>query len=390
MPNDMNRADPNSEKILLQMDWPFMNHNAGQLAFGPDGYLYISLGDGGGANDVGMGHTPTTGNGQDVTKLMGKILRLDVNKGTPYAIPADNPFAGATGGERQEIYAWGFRNPFRMSFDAGGTHQLFVGDVGQNLWEEVDIVTKGSDYGWNIKEGTHCFDPNNPNNPPATCPNKGPRGETLIDPIIEHGHDMGIAIIGGYVYRGGSVQLKQQDQFYVFGDWTATANTPDGRVYVAMPPASGSGMWTFRPMNFQGQTNGRLGRYLLAFGQSADNELYLLTTMNTGPSGKTGVVYKMVPPTGGGTPDTQATITMWNAQFQPQQITVKRGTTVTWINRDPYVHTVTSGPQGSSTGLFDATVNSGQKFSYTFTQAGTYPYHCRIHSEMYGTVIVTE
>ncbi|MDD3926378.1 MAG: PQQ-dependent sugar dehydrogenase, partial [bacterium] len=361
------------------------------LAFGPDGYLYISTGDGGGANDVGVGHTPVTGNAQDVTKLMGKILRINVNSGDPYAIPPDNPFSQATGGERPEIYAWGLRNPFRMSFDAGGTRRLFVGDVGQNLWEEVDIVTRGGNYGWNIKEGTHCFNPNDPDNPPATCPNSGPRGETLTDPIIEHGHNMGIAIIGGYVYRGSDVQLRQQDQFYVFGNWTATAGRPDGRVYVAMPPASGSGMWTFRPVNFPGlRQTGRLDRYLLAFGQGADNELYLLTSMNPGPSGSTGAVFKMVPPTGDGTPGAQATVTMRNSQFQPQQITIRRGTTVTWVNRDPYVHTVTSGQQGRATGMFDATVNSGQRYSFTFTQTGTYPYHCRIHSGMTGTVIVTE
>lgn len=386
---NMNMANPASERIIMQVDQPQANHNGGQLAFGPDGFLYISLGDGGGANDVGPGH-PATGNGQDTTTLLGSILRIDVNQGTPYGIPPDNPFVGNTAAGRPEIYAWGFRNPYRISFDAGGTNQLFVGDVGQNLWEEVSIVTRGGNYGWRIKEGTHCFDPNNPNNPPATCPDRGPRGEPLIDPIIEHGHNQGIAIIGGYVYRGRDIRLQADDRLYVFGNWTATPSTPDGRVYVAMPPASGSGLWTFRPINFPRLSqNGRLGRYLLAFGQGPNNDLYLLTTMNTGPTGRTGTVFRMVP-SGGDIPVPQATVEMRNSQFQPRQITVRRGTAVTWINRDSRVHTVTSGTEGSPTGMFDATVNSGQTFRFVFNQTGTFPYHCRIHSGMSGTVTVTE
>jgi len=147
-------ADLASEKIILQVDKPQFNHNGGQLLFGKDGFLYISLGDGGGANDTGIGH-PALGNGQDATTLLGSILRIDVDLGDPYTIPGDNPFVFFAGFQK-EIYAFGFRNPWRMSFDSMDG-RLFVGDVGQNLWEEVDIVTSGANYGWNRMEGKHFF-----------------------------------------------------------------------------------------------------------------------------------------------------------------------------------------------------------------------------------------
>jgi glucose/arabinose dehydrogenase len=163
-----NQADPASERIVLEVDQPQSNHNAGQIAFGPDGYLYIPLGDGGAANDVAVGHSPQ-GNGQDTSNILGSILRIDVDNGDPYGIPADNPFVGDDN-IPDEIFAYGFRNPYRIAFDRGGDQSLFVSDAGQDQWEEVDIVTIGGNYGWNIKEGTHCFDPNNPGISPAECP----------------------------------------------------------------------------------------------------------------------------------------------------------------------------------------------------------------------------
>src|SRR5262249_19677761 len=141
-------------------DQPQANHNGGMLAFGPtDKYLYVSLGDGGGAGDIGPGHTPGLGNGQDRTNLFGSILRIDVNHGRPYAIPPDNPFVGRPGvhdAGAPEIYAYGFRNAYRFSFDMD-THALYAGDTGEALWEEVSVVERGGNYGWNIVEGTHCF-----------------------------------------------------------------------------------------------------------------------------------------------------------------------------------------------------------------------------------------
>jgi glucose/arabinose dehydrogenase len=155
---DPNQADLASERILLEWDHPQFNHNGGTAAFGPDGYLYISIGDGGGGNDVDLGHVEdwyafnAGGNGQDVTQnLLGNLLRIDVDNGDPYGIPADNPFVGRDG--LDEIYAYGLRNPYRFSFDMGGENALILGDAGQVLWEEVNVITKGGNYGWNVKGG---------------------------------------------------------------------------------------------------------------------------------------------------------------------------------------------------------------------------------------------
>ncbi|MFZ6029034.1 MAG: PQQ-dependent sugar dehydrogenase [Chloroflexota bacterium] len=290
-----NAADPASERIILEIDQPQMNHNGGQIAFGPDGYLYIPLGDGGGANDTGTGHTPVLGNAQDTSRWFGSILRIDVDGGDPYAIPADNPFEGQQGLE--EIYAYGFRNPYRIAFDTGGEHQLFVGDAGQNLWEEVDIVTRGGNYGWNIKEGTHCFDPESANDSPPDCPETGPLGEDLIDPIIEypnaHQQDgLGLVVIGGLVYRGEAIPALQGR--YIFGDWSTRWGQPNGVILIASPPTDGK-MWPFQELRLRGRENQRLESFLLSFGQDEEQELYVLTSDTPGPAGHTGKVYKLVP-----------------------------------------------------------------------------------------------
>ncbi|MEP7294204.1 MAG: PQQ-dependent sugar dehydrogenase, partial [Chloroflexota bacterium] len=198
-----NVADLASLKTVLQIDQPQFNHDSGHITFGPDGYLYIPIGDGGGANDTDMGHNPEIGNGQDLTEVHGSILRIEVN-GDPgnYTIPSDNPFAASDDNAADEIYAYGFRNPYHISFDRGGDNQLFVADAGQDEYEEVDIVSAGGNYGWNIKEGTHCFDPQNSEQSPIECATTGANDEALIDPIIEYGHDVGKVVIGGYVYRG--------------------------------------------------------------------------------------------------------------------------------------------------------------------------------------------
>src|SRR4030067_562723 len=178
-----NQALSNSELILLEITQPFPNHKGGQLAFGADGYLYIGMGDGGSAGDP-------LGNGQNRASLLGKILRIDVNspsQGRNYSIPSDNPYAGNTLGYREEIYAYGFRNPWRFSFDQL-TGRLWVADVGQNEREEIDIVAKGKNYGWNIMEGT------------LTYSSGSQVGLEL--PVWEYSHAEGIAVIGGYLYRG--------------------------------------------------------------------------------------------------------------------------------------------------------------------------------------------
>jgi glucose/arabinose dehydrogenase len=297
---DANAADMDSEQILLQVDQPQFNHDGGTLAFSPnDGYLYISLGDGGGAHDVGLGHTPELGNGQDITNLLGNILRIDVDGATPYAIPPDNPFAATPGCDDgcDEIFAYGFRNPYRFSFDMGGRHELFAGDAGQHLWEEVSLVTLGGNYGWNIKEGTHCFEPDNPFVSPEECPDTDHLGERLIDPIIEYANStqpggLGTTIIGGHVYRGNN--LPQFRGRYIFGDWSRSFSVGDGSLFVATERKKT--LWRMQELLVQGRPDGRLGHFVLGFGQDANGEVYVLTSDTVGPSGENGKVYRLTRP----------------------------------------------------------------------------------------------
>lgn len=291
---DANVADSASERIVLEVVKPQANHNGGQLAFGPDGKLYIGIGDGGGANDVGDGHTAGLGNGQDRTTLLGKILRIDVDGAQPYAIDADNPFANQAP-TRGEIWALGLRNPFKFSFDRGGTNELFVGDVGQDLTEEVDIVTKGGNYGWNIREGGHCFSTTSPGSPGSNCASTDAAGAPLIEPIIEYPHRDGLtavgnSVIGGFVYRGSAVPELAGD--YVFGDFSTGFISPDGALFAARKASDGT--WQRRNLLVQGAGNGRLGRYLFSFGEDQAGELYVLSSANFGPTGTTGRVDKIV------------------------------------------------------------------------------------------------
>jgi len=304
---DRNRADPASERKLLQIDDPQGNHNGGTVAFGPDGFLYMSIGDGGGANDCGVGHVDDWygkncgGNAQNVEQnLFGKILRIDVDrtgKSAPYRVPASNPFVGKPG--LDEIYAYGFRNPYRFSFDLR-TGRLFVGDAGQNRWEEVSLVRRGGNYGWNVKEGTHCFDAQRPGVPPAQCPSvveSGVRkGDRLIDPIIEYANaaqpgGLGRTVIGGVVYRGR--ELRQLDGSYVFGDWSRNAATPDGTLFVASERKNR--LWQMQELTIATSPNGRINHYVLGFGQDGDGEVYVGARQSAASTGK---VFKLVRPDG--------------------------------------------------------------------------------------------
>ncbi len=182
---DPDRADPDSELVFLEVAQPYRNHNGGHVAFGPDGMLYVGLGDGGSSGDP-------RGNGQDTSTLLGSILRIDVSaldETGGYAAPPDNPFAGGDGTARGEIWAYGLRNPWRFSFDRH-TGDLWAADVGQNRYEEVDIIRPGRNYGWNLMEGSKCFRPTN-------CDTRG-----LEMPVAEYGRDGGCSVTGGYVYRG--------------------------------------------------------------------------------------------------------------------------------------------------------------------------------------------
>jgi glucose/arabinose dehydrogenase len=299
--DDPNLADPTSEKIIMQVDEPQANHNSGAITFGPDGYLYIPLGDGGNADDVGVGHasdwydTNKGGNGQNLeSNPLGSILRIDIDNGDPYSIPADNP---ALSVKYPETWAYGFRNPYRIAFDPGGTHELFVGDVGQDLWEEVSIVTAGGNYGWNVKEGTHCFSTANPDTPDVitSCPSEDSQGQPLIDPIIEFANSdnpqggLGAAMIGGVVYRGQ--MLPAWDGKYIFGQWSLSGRSPQGSLFVATrPTGDAGGMWEFQPVQITGLDGSNLGEYLLGFGQDPSGEVYVLTSGLAGPSGSTGIV----------------------------------------------------------------------------------------------------
>ncbi|MEE8301314.1 MAG: PQQ-dependent sugar dehydrogenase, partial [Candidatus Tectomicrobia bacterium] len=210
---------------------------------------------------------------------------------------ADNPFVGKPG-YREEIFAYGFRNPWRMSFDAGGQLGLIAADVGQNGFEEVNVVTKGSNYGWNNKEGTHCFNPDKPNDHPAQCPD-GVNGTTFTDPVIEYpnlktrSNGRGLSITGGYVYRGKA--LPELNGAYIYGDWSVNFRQPDGRLFVSRPSAQAGAMWTLEELKVAGKPNRRIGAFVLSFGEDADNELYILTSLITGPTGNRDKVYKIVP-----------------------------------------------------------------------------------------------
>ena len=299
--SDPNQADMGSEKVILEWDDPQGNHNGGTLAFGPDGYLYIAIGDGGSANDVAPGHVEdwyaanAGGNGQDVeANLFGSILRIDVNRGEPYAIPHDNPFVNKTG--RDEIYAYGFRNPFRISFDMKGSRQLFAGDAGQVLYEEVSIVKKGGNYGWNVKEGTHCFNAASNKETFASCPDVDNFGNRLIDPVIELNNwqnPMGgkaTTVIGGNVYRGNDIPGLNGK--YIFGTFSQSPTTPDGELFVA-EPRHGPGLWSYAEIELKSSPDD-VGYFLKGFGQDNEGEIYLTVSEVGGPQGTTGKVMKLV------------------------------------------------------------------------------------------------
>lgn len=294
-----NRAEPRA-RVLMELAWPYSNHNGGTLAFGPDGYLYVALGDGGNRDDQGRGHVPdwyeanAGGNGQDVEQnLMGSILRIDVDGsavGRAYGIPADNPFVGKPG--LDEIWAYGLRNPFRIAFDAQ-TGTLFASDAGQELWEEINIIVKGGNYGWNVREGTHCFDAANPQHPPYACPDVAPGGDRLLPPIAQYDHYMGVVSVGGVSYRGTSAPAFQGK--YLFADWSYDHDRPRGTIFVASPPPAGrEAMWNWQPLSVEVAGGGEFHEYIRSFGQDAELDAYVLTANVQGPHGHTGKVWKVV------------------------------------------------------------------------------------------------
>jgi glucose/arabinose dehydrogenase len=302
---DPERADHDSERVILRVDQPQFNHNGGAVAFGPDGYLYVSLGDGGGGGDTGPGHVEDWyeanegGNAQAVDQnLLGGILRIDVDGAEPYAVPDDNPFVGHPG--LDEIYAFGLRNPYRISFDLSGTGELFVADAGQDLWEGIYLVEAGGNYGWNVREGTYCFDTANRRVVPAACPHEDPDGRPLTAPVIEYPHirqpdGLGVVVVGGHVYRGSDI--PQLSGRYIFGDWSSSFGSPGGRVF-AVTDRHEDSRWGFNELRFSNMPDGRLGRYVLGFGRDLAGEVYLLTSQMGSPTGSTGAVHRLGADTG--------------------------------------------------------------------------------------------
>ncbi|MBX3434866.1 MAG: PQQ-dependent sugar dehydrogenase [Pirellulales bacterium] len=303
-----NTALPASERILMSFDQPQFNHNGGSLNFGPDGMLYVTTGDGGGANDNRAGHTGgmngnpivsgSLGNSQDRTKLLGKVLRIDVD-GTngptgQYGIPADNPFVGVGGVVREEIFAYGLRNPWRAAFDdgPGGDHRFYVADVGQGAVEEVNIVQAGGNYGWRIKEGSLDFDPTVA--PTPVVPLVEPIAQYTRAGIVNGLPQIGISVTGGVVHRGAAPALNGK---YLFGDFS-TAFAPANGTLLGLEETS-PGTFALSVLDVVG--GNPIGAYVLAFGLDELGEAYVATRTTLSASGldpatnlPTGSIYRIV------------------------------------------------------------------------------------------------
>ena len=294
-------ADLGTERVLLQIDEPYFNHNGGRIAFGPDGHLYLGSGDGGHKNDINKDEADKArgprGNGQDLNTLLGKIIRIDVDKpaaGKNYGIPQDNPFA--KGGGLPEIYAWGIRNPWGMTFDRGGQRELFEVEVGQDRWEEVNIIVKGGNYGWNLREGTEWFNPK-AERKPLEKPYFDPGNAKFVDPIMAYENlaafpqtGKGKSITGGYVYRGKA--LPQLAGKYIFADWSKHFSLPQGVLYTGTRGADGK--WTMDDLVPESHAAGHLGAFVWAFGEDHDGELYVLTNQTGALGTKGGKIWKLV------------------------------------------------------------------------------------------------
>ncbi len=437
-PSDPNRVDMATEKILLSVDKPYQNHNGGTLLFSPeDGFLYLPLGDGGRADDTGMGHTPGIGNAQDLSRILGKVIRIDVDGTSPgkaYAIPPDNPFVSDPRA-LPEIYAYGFRNPAYATFDSGGSHRLFVAMAGQRLFESVHIVYRGGNYPWNIREGTHCFDPSNDFQPPAgPCPTTGYGGQPLIGPIVELGHDVGDTVVGGVVYRGSRMPSLQGS--YIFGTWSdenrilgngtlLVATPPSGVNLAALPEDAGdltpamNSMWATKVMRVVNNENGRVNAFIRGLYEDDDHEVLVLINQNGGPGlspQDSGQVWRMVPAGTSGLAGTSAIqttppattgvlsggqaislrLTVKGDRFDPGTLAAPAGSRVslTYEDQDPDPHNFALySSQSSSEAIFRSAVITGpitETYSFTAPSSpGTYYYRSDPNVGLVGTFTVT-
>ncbi|WP_049921172.1 PQQ-dependent sugar dehydrogenase [Halopiger djelfimassiliensis] len=321
-------ADPDSERTVMEVQQPQDNHNGGRIAFGPDGYLYTSLGDGGNVHDIGIGHGDDWyddnegGNGQNTSDtLLGGIHRIDVDSEDDaafgeYGIPDDNPLVDSAA-DLDEYYAWGFRNPWGMSIDDDG--QLFVADAGQHRVESVYAVEEGGNYSWNVKEGSFCFSPASPLEPPETCPDQvgegageARAGEPLRDPIAEYQHTRiseafidSSVVTGGHRYAGDAI--PELEGAFVFGNWSSQGVAEaDGEVLTAVEPETGDAggnddlvgvdeRWSLAELQFEGAAGESLNRYVYSVERDEAGELYVLANTDFRPEPETGEVYRIVP-----------------------------------------------------------------------------------------------
>jgi glucose/arabinose dehydrogenase len=307
-PGNLAKIDASSERVLLEIDWPSRKHNGGGFAFGPDGFLYIGLGDGGISHGIGKtvrweafdvpAHALTwDGLAQDMDSLFGKILRIDIDRGFPgHAIPRDNPFASGQGG-RKEIWAWGFRNPFRIAFDRNDG-SLFVTAVAETLWEAAYRVQGPGNFGWPLMEGTHCVDRLKPRQPPATCSTRDESGNRIVLPVVEYPNmqashpetklgvaGVGTAITGARMYRGRAIPALAGK--LVVSDWSAAFRQPSGQIFIADPSPDGEQLWPYRRVL-------QIDSRIIGLAEDRAGEIYVLTNETLGPYGTTGKVLRLV------------------------------------------------------------------------------------------------
>ena len=305
---DLSKIDPESERVLMEVDWPSRKHNGGGLAFGPDGYLYIGLGDSGASHGIGKIVLWDAFNvtqealiwdrtAQDLDSLYGKILRIDVDHGFPtYAIPSDNPFVNKAG--RPEIWAWGFRNPYRIAFDRNGNGDLYVTAVAETLWEAAYKVDGPGNFGWPLIESTHCVDRLKPRQPPISCNDHDANGNRFKLPVVEYANmqtshpdtklgivGVGTAITGARMYRGSAIPALSGQLVVV--DWSESFKTPLGQLFVAQPDGGAAATWPLKRVL-------TLSSRVIGLAEDLQGELYVLTHEGMGPYGTTGKVLRLV------------------------------------------------------------------------------------------------